>query len=661
VGVSFAIFTSLSFSILSASSYREAVSLYQRGQYREAEEVYLSLIEENPRKVIYYLDLASLYKEQGAYQAAIEILKKSFLFNEDKDIPRQASKFLGTLYYLKGEPEQALGIFKKTAKGTKDWEAYLYLGLTYEDLGRLSLAEKYYLESIKYKKTSLATYRLAKIYYETKRYKKAALYFRKTIEIDPSIRLAYYYLGESLFRDKDYQSAYRFLSRVINFYPRAEIIKNRLELTKKKLGRDFFLERRSLIEKKRKEIKLASYKKVATGIKQVRVKILEAKQFSFKCGGKFQISDKKRKVLGDKDKFYTICVENDGKIHLYHYHTDEEIAVLDYPLEIKTSNFPFYILSVTYGEGNFWQKDLDEALRGYLEVGVKQDKLVLINVLSLEEYLYGVVPAEIPANSPFEALKAQAVAARTIAFRNLGRHQKEGFDFCSDTHCQVYQGKTGETPITNLAVDETRGEVIFYQEEAIEAFYHANCGGCQRGDAFGAKPYLFSNKLDNAEDGLVFFGPWQEWNWLKEGEISFCSTWGRANFRWQRVYDEDDFKIAFGFHLEDLERIEPGAKGDCGHLKRVKLKYTDKSKLIEGDLGIRDYFDNLKSSAFKIEVKYNLKNKIPKPQMLFIWGAGFGHGVGLCQQGAINMAKEGYDYKEILKHYYKDVEIKKVY
>lgn len=116
--------------------------------------------------------------------------------------------------------------------------------------------------------------------------------------------------------------------------------------------------------------------------------------------------------------------------------------------------------------------------------------------------------------------------------------------------------------------------------------------------------------------------------------------------------------MSFGFPLKDLKKIAPIEKGDCFHYNTVKVRTTEGVKILHGDSDIRGYFDKLRSSACKFEIKYS---RDKEPQMLIIWGAGFGHSGGLCQEGAEAMAKSGFTYREILKHYYPNAKIDALY
>ncbi|MCK4809589.1 MAG: SpoIID/LytB domain-containing protein [Candidatus Omnitrophica bacterium] len=639
-----------------AATHQQALFLYKKGEYEEAEKLYEELVNEEPQKDIVYLELACLYKELLDYDRSIELFRESIPRIKDKELRKEVLILLGQLYYLKGRDKQAFKIFKKNeVKDIRDWRVHLYLGLIYEDSGSFLLAKKHYSEVLKLKKISVASYRLAKIFYKQKNYKESAYYFKKTLEIAPSTRLAYYYLGRSHLKNEEYEPAYNSLFKAISFYPGNEQIKKIFLLAKSGLGKDYFLRKSSAIEKNRRAKKLSAYKKLRTDFPLLRVRIIKSgREFTFKCGGDFKISSGDNSFKGAKDTFYTFYYKK-HRMCLYAYKTKKEIGRFNFPVKISIDNKPFYILEVTSGKGDFWQKRIDSLYRGNFEIVERDDSIDLINIVDLEEYLYGVIAAEIFPSSPFEALKTQAVAARTIAVKNLGRHSKEGFDFCNTTHCQVYRGLTVETLSIKKAVDATRGEVILYNGKPVEAFYHANCGGCLRGDAFAHRPYLFSNRLDCEQISSFNSTPWEEESWFKNPDSGLCKFSKRGNFRWQRVYDRDDFKTIFGFPIEELDKIIVRSKGDCAHIKEVQMNCKGNKRIIKGDLNIRKYFGNLKSSAFKLEIKYNRVNR--KPAMLFIWGGGFGHGTGLCQEGVIALAGKGYSYKEIIAHYYKDVEV----
>jgi SpoIID/LytB domain protein len=382
------------------------------------------------------------------------------------------------------------------------------------------------------------------------------------------------------------------------------------------------------------------------------------KEFTFRCGGKFTMAGTGQYFKGEKDKFYSLVLKN-GKLYLKDAKKGATYKKFKSPLTIKSNGYPFYILNITYGHGNFWHNEFDHIYRGDLKI-ISSKTISLINILSIEEYLYGVLPSEINASADPQALKAQAVAARTIALYSIKssqRHRNEGFDVCADTHCQVYQGMSVEKSRTNKAVDETKGEIIVYRGEPIEAIYHSNCGGCLRPDVFYGKPY-YALAFDSKKK-FYQLSPYEEEMWFVSWPQSFCSHSQTSSYRWQRVYDSQDFSLAFGRDIKEIKAIRPKEKISGMAYKTLELIDKSGSHDIKGDFNIRNYFDKLRSSSFKVDIKFsnipaakNAKEVKKETRMIFFWGAGFGHGVGMCQDGTEYMAKDGYTYHEILSHYY---------
>ncbi|MFA5270726.1 MAG: SpoIID/LytB domain-containing protein [Candidatus Omnitrophota bacterium] len=592
------------------------------------------------------LDSASIYKEAMDYDKAIRILESNPQSLTDTDSANLAAR----LYYLTAQNTKAIDVLN----GIKDknYLTYLYLGLVFEDLGNNQLAVRKYLESIKLKENTTALYRLGKIYYKRKLYRKASHFFSRVIELDSSIRLANFYLAQCLLNTGDYKDAYTYSARSINFYPENLDTKKQLMEIKDKIGKAFFVETKKAIEKTRDLVKLMFYKR-EKNIPFIRVGLATGlTEFTYRCGGNFIISDSKQVFKGEKGKFYSVILK-DKRLYLKDSKSGVIYKKYNSPVTIKSDGHPFYVLDITYGKGNFWHKKIDRIYRGDLKAIIDQG-IILINILGVEEYLYGVLPAEISPKADREALKAQAVAARSIAIKSIliPRHKAKNFDVCADVHCQVYQGASVERDSTNRAVNDTKGKIITYAKTPIEASYHSNCGGCLRPDVFGKRDY-YAHGFDS-EKSFTGLSRYDEELWCVTFADNFCSHSSKSSYRWQRVYDAEDFAFVFGYDLKDLKKIISKEKSSCISYKALEV-VTSKEKInITGDLNIRNYFDKLRSSAFKVDIKFSA-DKTPK--MLFFWGAGFGHGVGMCQEGAEYMADKGYTYQEILRHYYPHTEV----
>jgi len=278
----------------------------------------------------------------------------------------------------------------------------------------------------------------------------------------------------------------------------------------------------------------------------------------------------------------------------------------------------------------------DRSYRGWMLLfRSADDDLAVVNVVGLEDYLFGVVPCEIgPINvRTLEATKAQAVAARSYTLSRLGRRQGLGHDlFDSYLRDQEYRGTERETELSRQAVETTRGEVIEFQGEVCEALYHANCGGTT---ANGSQPYLKS--VPDTPGG-------------RRAGKAYCSE--KPNFSWQVNLTRDSLDaVASRFsgkrcHVRG-SRLEPDRSG---RVRCVDLA-TDRGhvRLLGSDFRMAM---GLRSTAFTMTLRSRYVSFV---------GRGWGHGSGMCQDGAIVMAETGAGYREILQHYYTGVTLKKHY
>lgn len=268
-------------------------------------------------------------------------------------------------------------------------------------------------------------------------------------------------------------------------------------------------------------------------------------------------------------------------------------------------------------------------------------KISVINVLPVEDYLKGVVPHEIGKldSSMFEALKVQAVAARTYAYRHYDSRISQGFDVYATVKDQVYNGSSGESSLTNAAIDATKGLVLTYGGNLVEAYYHSTCGGYTEGvETWGLSPvpYLQSqNDMKNA-DSAWCTGPYSAWKKVYS-EKELVAMFKR-NFKESRAEGKSNFS---GIQQIEIKSTFPG-----GRVAELEV-LTDKGILtVRGDR-VRWLFKEgskiLFSSKFKIE-----KNG----KVWILDGTGFGHGIGMCQMGTRERAKDGQSFDSILKAYY---------
>jgi stage II sporulation protein D len=254
----------------------------------------------------------------------------------------------------------------------------------------------------------------------------------------------------------------------------------------------------------------------------------------------------------------------------------------------------------------------------------------VINILDVDAYLYGVVPKEMSPQWHPEALKAQAIAARTYALYQKGKNKNRDYDVIASTTSQVYGGAGAEMKESNQAVDETRGMVILYNGQLALTYFHANSGGMTE-DA---------KRVWNAD--IPYLRAVQD-------EYSIKAP----NSSWTLSLSTDTIRYALndkGFEIGSIERLVPVDVSPSGRIQKIKIFHGGGESVVKGtDFRIKIDPVLIKSTLFTI---------ISDEERILFEGRGYGHGVGMSQWGAYMMAREGYSYNDILKHYYRGVEIR---
>lgn len=279
--------------------------------------------------------------------------------------------------------------------------------------------------------------------------------------------------------------------------------------------------------------------------------------------------------------------------------------------------------------------------RGSLEIRIGEKGLTVVNRLPLEEYLYGVVPAEMPAGWPAEALKAQAVAARSYALAQIKRRggSPPPADILATQASQVYRGYDWETPATNRAVDDTRGVVLTYRGVPAEAYFHCSSGGFTENSED-----VWKNRLDYVRTRPDPFD-------LNEKHYNWQVSYTKDELIKQLAKKEYQFKDIFD--LTEKERTASGKR-----VKRLAVSGLDKEgRPATVEIANADEVRialGLKSALFTMTKEFDAQKKLAKATFK---GSGWGHGLGMSQYGALGMARKGYTYQDILKYYYSGVTI----
>ena len=379
------------------------------------------------------------------------------------------------------------------------------------------------------------------------------------------------------------------------------------------------------------------------------------------------------------------------------------------PLD-EDSSFSLY--DVTIGINFHWERQETQSFIGTLKLVVYEGKITAINILPAEDYLTSVISSEMNATSSLEFLKAHAVVSRSWLLAQIEKRKamskKQGdffsfvktdteyirwydredhtiFDVCADDHCQRYQGITKATNQSVAeAVKATRGQVMMYKNSICDARFSKCCGGiteefdtCWENKKY---PYLTAVRDDKNDAVMPDLTIEEEADkWIRSTPDGFCNTHDKhilsqilnnydqetTNFyRWKVRYTQEEIaelirtntKCDYG-QIIDLIPVE---RGKSGRISKLKIVGTLKTLIIGKELEIRRTLSDthLFSSAFVVD-------KGPQQDDVPAWfeltGAGWGHGVGLCQIGAAVMGEKGYNYNDILLHYYKDADIRKLY
>src|ERR1035437_261369 len=272
---------------------------------------------------------------------------------------------------------------------------------------------------------------------------------------------------------------------------------------------------------------------------------------------------------------------------------------------------------------------------GVIEVQARPRELLAVNVVTENDYLNAVVADEMPSSWPPDALKAQAVVARTYVRKNRGRHRTDDYDFCDLAHCQVYQGMSKGNSKIRAAVLDTEDQVLTYTGALIEAFFHSTCGGRTASveDVWGgkARPYL---------TGQTDF----------DGITDFCRS--SPDYEWTIQMSKQDLtdmlRPAFEGKVDPgtLQSLEIRSTDPSDRAKEIQIEFSHGSMMITGDKfyllwGRSHRWHQLKSTMFEIS-QWN--------DRIEFRGRGLGHGLGMCQWGAYGRAQKGLGYREILAH-----------
>ena len=425
-------------------------------------------------------------------------------------------------------------------------------------------------------------------------------------------------------------------------------------------------------------------------MKKVKVGILSAPEISVTFDGSY----------GRENARFGI--DADGRLLL------DGHAVEKAEFRAATATDSFTVRDVTIGVDFHWQRLEDQTFRGDCIVLLNEQGMpTLINEIDIEEYLRSVISSEMSATASLPLLKAHAVISRSWLLAQI-QHAADSepiqtvqtdtdsellrwydhsshklFDVCADDHCQRYQGITRQTtPTVDRAVDETAGQVLMYEGELCDARFSKCCGGVfeEFENCWQPRHYNYLTVRRDSRNPLDF--PDLRTHkaaaeWIESEHDAFCNTRDphilgqvlngydqeTADFyRWSVKYSQDELAALIlrrsGVDYGRIIALEPLERGTSGRIVRLRIVGTKRTKVIGKELEIRRTLSpsHLYSSAFTVHPD-SATTADGVPAAFELRGAGWGHGVGLCQIGAAVMGALGYDYRQILSHYFPGAEI----
>jgi len=441
----------------------------------------------------------------------------------------------------------------------------------------------------------------------------------------------------------------------------------------------------------------------------ISVGILSEKEIKFELYGDFSVGGFKQSLSGrftaEVQDNRIICKSGKDKIEISN-------EIIFEPGDPALDSF--LIIDVPIGIKFHWERKEKQRFMGSLKLLRENDKIWVINILSTGRYLTSVISSEMNSKSSIQLLKAHAIVSRSWLLAQvekakslkgkkekyktlfqteneiikwMDREDHKLFDVCADDHCQRYQGITKiSTENSRLAIEDTKGIVLMYDKKICDTRYSKCCGGITEAYENVWEPikhdYLSSvvdYKFEPENYNTDFSSEQNVRKWITGNPPAFCNNSDsriltqvlvdfdqetKDFFRWEVEYSQEQVKkiikskseIDFG----DIIDLVPVERGDSGRLIKLKIIGSKKTITIGKELEIRKVLSetHLYSSAFVVD-KEGEKNGVP--ERFIIHGAGWGHGVGLCQIGAAVMASQGYQFDEILLHYFKDAKLKKIY
>ncbi len=659
--------------------------LFAEGRTAEMEESVEARLKNNPSQAETWLELAGLRKSQGNYPGAVEAYQNflaqkddwkvraglALVWEQSGKFPAAEESFLGLLKDHPDDPEILWGLARLRLYQYK-WKIKRTKGTPQE---ALKDAKKYLQRLTALRpEIALATWQLAEVSRLLGDRDLALSCYEKVVHQDASYKLAHRYIAKLLDQKGRVREALAKYEQAMAIEPDD----NKLKLEASLAARSAPAE-----AQKRQAQRLQQWVKwkpkeetlIAPSSVTVRVGLFSGiGRVLFKSDSELQVMTPAQTPLtllagGEEYRFqFDSAKKTKNHTDLWVIKTSRGKTLLTFDRRIwitpKDPKKAILLHAVPSNTGYFFAREEDRAYRGILEMIPRPGAgFQAVNRVSLEDYLAGVLPAEMPSHWPMEAQKAQAVVARTYVMSKMGRHNADGFDVCDSVHCEVYRGLRAEYEKSNAAVRETAGLVLKHGRKLLPVVFSAQCGGHTQdfSEAWGAKlPVVGVEDYEPRFNTDMEFplSPGRMERWIREPRVSYCRVFGLRgyqNYRWAAVITAQAVQNKSG-NIGRVRRLTVTHRSTAGWADHLLVEGEFGTKELKGD-NIRSFLGGIRSNLIWIEPQFNLKGW---PEEFLIYGGGWGHGVGMCQVGTYGLAQAGKTWEQILEHYFPKGSVQKL-
>ena len=638
-------------------AYQDAIRhYYTAGKTGPADTAFLDFLASYHDVASARMDLIQIYREEAKLKEALVFMKTlSETYPDINDYKNMVFVLAvqGGDYSFAKKIEPMIG---------DDGQTIFYRGFLRYQMRQYNDAVPYFQRALQFKNNKPQAYHfLGMCYLQQKFYNLAIENFVLALKEEPSFMLSLEPLGKSYLAVGNWRKALSTLRRAQSNLPEKKSVSKAVKDITGKYEKE--LEQETLSRQNRKTVfnapVLTTFPKIPG--RPVRIGLSERMSTIYlKPGADYRISFNGEISQGKKGDII--------HIHSSWEKSESPIANKSYMLKNKdtlsisysSNNASTVVFDLVDGQGYFFVRTADRAYRGNMEVLGFSRGMTLVNILPMESYLYSVVPSEIPSYWPMEALKAQAVAARTYTLVNMGRFSHRGFDLYGSITSHAYTGIGGENPRTTQAVNDTAGLVLYTnanKKDLLATYYSANTGGFTDSETVvwnKEGPGDHVGRPDKLEKSRPLYLPPAELAaWIKSRPKTY-SSWPNMHFApafrsvvWISA-EEMALRVGRSKKIGNIRQFQVLERSISGRVTQVKAIGDSGAVVISGDM-IRNRLGGLRSNLYSMQTITNAQGK---PIYFIIYTAGWGHGIGMDQSGAAGMAADGHTFRNILSHYY---------